>query len=75
MTINPALIAPGGLYCGVCAIYIAHRDNNHKFKQRLLNLYKWVQDEEDRDSCPDCGHKVFRGVVKCNQCKVQQELD
>jgi hypothetical protein len=27
MTVNPDFIAPCGLYCGVCAIYIAHRDN------------------------------------------------
>jgi hypothetical protein len=27
MKINQDLIAPCGLYCGVCAIYIAHRDN------------------------------------------------
>ena len=40
MKINPNLIAPCGLYCGVCAIYIAHRDNNYKFKERLANLYK-----------------------------------
>ena len=40
MTANPDLIAPCGLYCGVCAIYIAHRDNNEKLKERLVNLYK-----------------------------------
>ncbi len=40
MKINPGLIAPCGLYCGVCAIYIAHRDHNHKLKERLVNLYK-----------------------------------
>ena len=40
MKINPNHISPSGLYCGVCAIYIAHRDNNHKFKERLVNLYK-----------------------------------
>jgi predicted RNA-binding Zn-ribbon protein involved in translation (DUF1610 family) len=40
MKLNHDLIAPCGLYCGVCAIYIAHRDNNHKFKERLANLYK-----------------------------------
>ena len=40
MKINPDFISPCGLYCGVCAIYIAHRDNNHKFKERLVNLYK-----------------------------------
>jgi Protein of unknown function (DUF3795) len=40
MKTNPNFISPCGLYCGVCAIYIAHRDNNHKFKERLANLYK-----------------------------------
>lgn len=40
MTTNPNFIAPCGLYCGVCAIYMAHRDNNQKFKERLVNLYR-----------------------------------
>ncbi len=34
------LIGPCGLHCGVCAIYIAHRDNNEKLKKLLVNLYK-----------------------------------
>ena len=34
------LASPCGLYCGVCAIYIAHRDGNQKFKERLVQLYK-----------------------------------
>jgi len=163
MTTNPALIGPCGLYCGVCAIYIAHRDNNHKLKERLVNLYKggipgkgtlpgsenlstedikcdgclsnnvfmycqsceikdctkekgyvgchqcnefpcryiedfsmtvgkkvilraipywrevgtekFIKDEEARYICPECGNIVFRGVVKCNKCKVQLNLD
>jgi hypothetical protein len=40
MKINPDFISPCGLYCGVCAIYIAHRDHNRKFKERLVYLYK-----------------------------------
>jgi hypothetical protein len=40
MDINPELISPCALYCGVCAIFMAHRDNNDKFKARLVNLYK-----------------------------------
>lgn len=163
MRINPDFLAPCGLYCGVCAVYIAHRDNNLKFKERLVALYqgkipgkgalpdgenltvedircrgclseepflycrdceirnctkergysgchqcpefpcrhitefpmavgrrvilravphrrevgteKWVQDEEARYICPRCGHKVFRGVVRCNQCKEPLDLD
>ncbi len=163
MEINRNLLAPCGLYCGVCAIHIADRDNNDKFKERLVNLYKggvagkgtlpnsenltiddikcggclsndlfmhckqceirdcvrekgytgchecdefpceyidnfsmkvgkkvmlraipywrevgtekWIIDEEARYFCPECGNKVFRGVVKCNQCKVALDLD
>ena len=157
MTVNQDIASPCGLYCGVCAIYIAHRENNHKFKERLVNLYqgkllnsaklsiedikcrgclsdelfmhcrqceirnctkekgytgchqcdefpcqyiehfpmavgkkvilraipyrreygteKWIKDEEVRYICPECGNKVFRGAVKCNQCKVKLDLD
>ncbi len=30
------LLAPCGLYCGVCRIYKAHRDNDLKFKKEIL---------------------------------------
>ncbi len=40
MEINSDLLAPCGLYCGVCAIYIADRAGNRKFKERLVSLYK-----------------------------------
>jgi len=40
MEVKPELIGPCGLYCGVCAIYIAQRDNNLKFKERLVKLYQ-----------------------------------
>ncbi len=163
MPINPDFLSPCGLYCGVCAIYIAHRDNNVKLKEGLLKLYKggtpgkgtlpnsesltaedircrgclsddrfmhchvceikrcaeekgyagchqcsefpcqyiddfpmavgkkvilravpyrrefgdekWVRDEEARYVCPNCGNRVFRGAMKCNQCKAQLDLD
>jgi hypothetical protein len=163
MDIKKEWLAPCGLYCGVCAIMMAHRDNNQKLKERLVNLYKggvpgkgtlpnsenlsaedircsgclsddlfmhckqceirtctiekgysgchecddfpcqyienfsmsvgkrvvlravpyrrevgtqrWVQDEEARYVCPECGNKLFRGVVKCNRCGVKLGLD
>ena len=163
MNINPDFISPCGLYCGVCAIYMAHRDNNQKFKEMLVGLYKgkvpgkgtlpnnenlstkkirchgclsddlfmhckqceirgctrekgytgchqcdefpcqyiekfpmtvgkrlrisaipyrpkvgtetWIRDEAPRYFCPESGNKVFRGVVKCNQCKAKLDLD
>ena len=163
MTQNPDFISPCGLYCGVCAIHIAHRDNNEKLKGKLVTLYKggtqgkgtlpnsdqlstddiqcsgcrsedlfmhcrqceirectkrknysgchecnefpcphietfsmavgkkvimrsvpyrrrfgtekWIENEEDRYHCPHCGNKVFRGVIRCNQCKAELDLD
>jgi predicted RNA-binding Zn-ribbon protein involved in translation (DUF1610 family) len=163
MAINPDFIAPCGLYCGVCAIYMAHRDDTLKLKERLVGLYqgggagkgtlpnsetlavedircrgclsddrflhcrqceiractqekgytgchqcaefpclhienfpmtvgkkvilraipywrevgteKWIQDEETRYVCPECGNKVFRGAARCNQCKAVLDLD
>ena len=157
MTINPKFLAPCGLYCGVCGILYATRENNLKFKQGLLGVYKgklpgsenltvddircegclsdapfvycrecsikdctenkgyagchecpdfrcqliedfpipvgkkvilraipywremgtekWVQDEEARYVCPECGHMLFRGARRCNKCKTPVDLD
>jgi hypothetical protein len=36
---------------------------------------KWIKDEEERYFCPECGNKVFRGVMKCNRCKAKLDLD
>ena len=160
---NPSFAAPCGLYCGVCAIYIAHRDDNRKLKERLVGLYqggvpgkgtlpggerltvedircrgclsdepflycqeceirdctrekgysgchecddfpcrhiddfpmtvgkkvilraiphwrevgteRWMRDEEARYVCPECGNRLFRGVVRCNRCKADLDLD
>ena len=163
MKTNPEFAAPCGLYCGVCAIRMAHRDNNQKFKERLVALYqgdnqgkgvlpnsksltpkdihcagclsddpfihckqcgikdcvqekgyegchqcedfpcahikefpmtvgkkvilraipywrehgteKWMADEQARYRCPECGHQLFRGAMRCNACKAAVDLD
>lgn len=36
---------------------------------------KWIRNEEARYVCPECGNKVLRGAVRCNQCKVKLDLD
>jgi hypothetical protein len=33
------LMAPWGLYCGACGVYIATRDKNEKFMEVMGNLY------------------------------------
>jgi len=36
---NKDLMAPCGLYCGTCGVYIATRDNNEKFRAVMGNLW------------------------------------
>ena len=153
VNVKKELLAPCGLYCGVCSIYIAHRDNNLKFKEKLLPIYKsfaksvddiactgclsdgivfpvcrscpikkcsqdkgingchqcndfpckfienfpiqvgkkvilraiptwrelgtekWVEEEEKRYHCPDCGNPLFRGAKRCNKCGIAVDVD
>lgn len=34
------LLAPCGLYCGACGMYLATRDNKERFLKRLLTVYQ-----------------------------------
>ena len=43
--------------------------------RRKFGTEKWIQDEEARYICPECDNKVFRGAIKCNQCKTNLDLD
>ena len=52
--INKAILAPCGLYCGVCAIHIADRDNNLKFKEKLVDVYKPFSKTVDDIKCKGC---------------------
>ncbi|MBI5601799.1 MAG: DUF3795 domain-containing protein [Deltaproteobacteria bacterium] len=80
MEINKELLAPCGLYCGVCAIMMAHRDNNQKLKERLAPAYG-VSPEEIRcrgclsdevfGYCTTCAIKSCtrqKGYEGCHQC-------
>ncbi len=74
------LIAPCGLYCGVCAVLIAHRDNNQKFKEKLTQVYG-VSPEEIKcegclsenlffycTNCPIRNCAISRNYEGCYQC-------
>ena len=40
MEVDPKFLAPCGLYCGVCGVYYATRDENEKFLDKLLKVYQ-----------------------------------
>lgn len=81
---NKNLMAPCGLYCGVCGVYIATRDNNNKFKAIMGHLYGTELEETECMGCmqPDGGGKLFafcricsirdcvksKGFYACHQC-------
>ena len=150
MEVKKEWLAPCGLYCGVCAVLIADRDDNEKFKSKLLGVYclssteqvsckgclsdhrfvlceacpirvccaekdiegchqcddwpceyienfgypvgkkvmmraiptwrehgteKWVEMEEERYHCPECGYVLFRGARRCRGCGIDVDVD
>ena len=80
MKVKKELVAPCGLYCGVCSIYMAHRDDNTKFKERLTTIYNVPV---EKIACEGClSDKLFdycitcpirncterKGIEGCHQC-------
>ena len=66
------LAAPCGLYCGVCAVLIAHRDNNTKFKERLTGVYNATVDQIRCQGCLSDQRFVFCETCKIRSCAVEK---
>ena len=74
------LAAPCGLYCGVCGVYVAHKDNNLKLKERLTTVFnvgidglkcKGCLSNELFEHCKTCQIKsctIEKGIEGCHQC-------
>ncbi len=74
------LLAPCGLYCGVCGVLMAHRDNNQKFKEKLAVVYGLSPEDivcngclsDQRmqycESCPVRSCAQEKGYAGCHQC-------
>lgn len=65
METQPEFNGPCGLYCGVCAILMAHRDRNEKFKERLLTLYRGGI--EGKGTLPGA-EKLTTADIRCGGC-------
>ena len=69
MTINNDFLAPCGLYCGVCGVLIADREDNRKFKERLATVYG-TKPEDIR--CKGCLHENEDDVFfYCRACPIK----
>jgi len=67
MDVDEKLLAPCGLYCGVCAVLIAHRDDNMKFKERLTGVYGLTDPEQIR--CKGCLSE--ERFILCESCLIR----
>jgi hypothetical protein len=67
---NRDLMAPCGLYCGACGVYIATRDGNEKFRAAMANLYGTRPEETACLGCmqPDPAKKIY---AYCTTCKIR----
>lgn len=70
-------MAPCGLYCGTCGVYIATRDNNEKFKRVMGKLYGTALEHTECAGCmqPAPAEKLYGFCRICNirQCVKSKE--
>lgn len=60
------LAAPCGLYCGLCGVYIAHRDYDLEFKERLAKAFGLDIDDIRCNGC--CSDELF---MFCQSCHIR----
>jgi hypothetical protein len=68
---NKNLMAPCGLYCGACGVYLATRDDNEKFRTVMGNLYGTAPGETRCLGCmqPDPPTMLYG---YCKLCKIRE---
>jgi len=72
MTLNKELLAPCGLYCGVCGIQAAYREDNQRLKEKLAGVYGMKpEDIKCRGCMSDLVFKYCQvcPIRKCAQAK------
>jgi len=42
---------------------------------REMGVKDFIQAEIKRYTCPNCGNSLFRGVKRCNSCKIELNVD
>lgn len=68
-------LAPCGLYCGVCGILIAHRDNNLKFKEKLAQVYNLRIEDIQCEGCLSKETFLYCRVCPIRDCVHERKND
>lgn len=70
--VKKELLAPCGLYCGVCSVYIADRDNDLNFKIELLPIFKtWGAKSVNDIACTGCLSNDIKFPF-CRSCSIKE---
>ena len=69
------LAAPCGMYCGVCGIYVANRDNNIKLKERLKGLFGVTVEQMSCQGCLSDNQFVYCRTCPIRACTIQRGLE
>ena len=72
---DQALLAPCGLYCGVCGIYMASRDNNQKLRDKLANAYGVNPEQIACKGCLSDEKFVYCQACGIRSCVSEKEYD
>ncbi|MHA1231532.1 MAG: DUF3795 domain-containing protein [Candidatus Helarchaeota archaeon] len=65
--VNKKLLAPCGLYCGVCGIYYADKNNDDELKKKLAKAY-WTKPEQIK--CEGCLSE--NKFYFCETCEIRK---
>jgi predicted RNA-binding Zn-ribbon protein involved in translation (DUF1610 family) len=71
------LAAPCGLYCGVCGIFVAHRDKDQKLKEKLATVYGLRPEDIKCKGCLSESDDVFFYCQVCaiKNCTKEKEFE
>lgn len=72
---NKKLLAPCGLYCGVCGVYIASRENNQKLKEKFAAAYNVTSDQIACKGCLSDEKFVFCQVCGIRTCVTEKNIE
>lgn len=72
---KPELLAPCGLYCGVCGVYMASRDNNETLKGKLAKAYKVNPEQIACSGCLSDKRFVYCQTCEIRTCAMEKNRD
>ena len=72
---NTELLAPCGLYCGVCGVYMASRDNNQKLKEKFAVAYGVSPEQIVCRGCLSDEKFVFCKVCGIKKCVTEKDIE